>query len=214
MITANRASHTRPPVLAWLAQHPRLQQVFSPVGACWRNLQEAWWRLFRRAARAGPSFANDRAIDQATTVATAQLNRLAKPWVWGRPPKPHRRLRRILVYRICGTTHYGSLLLSDEAVNRVAAPEPVKERLERRGRRQRRPGAPPAPEQGPGMQPGLAPAAAPPARGRSAGRRGGRRPATFFPRPGWLPAPAGRRWSCPWAPRSRRGRGSRPTSSS
>ena len=54
----------------------------------------------RRAALAGQSFANDREIDQATTVATAQLNRRAKPWVWGRPPKPHRHLRRLLVYRI------------------------------------------------------------------------------------------------------------------
>ena len=57
-------------------------------------------RLFRRAALSGQSCANDREIDQATTVATAQLNRRAKPWVWGRPPKPHRHLRRLLVYRI------------------------------------------------------------------------------------------------------------------
>ena len=89
-----------PPVLDWLAEHPRIQQVFIPVAACWLNLQEAWWRLFRRAALAGQSFANDREIDQATTVATAQLNRRATPWIWGRPPKPHRHLRRRLVYRI------------------------------------------------------------------------------------------------------------------
>jgi hypothetical protein len=63
-------------------------------------LQEAWWRLFRRAARAGQSLANDREIDQATTVATAQLNRRAKPWIGGRPPTPQRHLRRLLVYRI------------------------------------------------------------------------------------------------------------------
>jgi len=100
VITDNLASHKSPPILAWLADHPRIQQVFIPVAACWLNLQEAWWRLFRRAALAGQSFANDREIDQATTVATAQLNRRAKPWVWGRPPKPHRHLRRLLVYRI------------------------------------------------------------------------------------------------------------------
>lgn len=34
-------------------QHLRVQQVFIPVGACWLNLQEAWWRLFRREALAG-----------------------------------------------------------------------------------------------------------------------------------------------------------------
>ena len=100
VITDNLASHKSPPILAWLAEHPRIQHVFIPVAACWLNLQEAWWRLFRRAALAGQSFANDREIDQATTVATAQLNRRATPWVWGRPPAPHRHLRRLLVYRI------------------------------------------------------------------------------------------------------------------
>ena len=35
VVTANLASHKSPPVLAWLAEHPRLQQVFIPVGACW-----------------------------------------------------------------------------------------------------------------------------------------------------------------------------------
>ena len=100
VITDNLASHKRPPILDWLAEHPRVQQVFIPVAACWLNLQAAWWRLFRRAALAGQSFADDHEIDQATTVATAQLNRRAKPWIWGRPPKPHRQLRRLLVYRI------------------------------------------------------------------------------------------------------------------
>lgn len=100
VITDNLASHKSPPILDWLADHPRIQQVFIPVSACWLNLQEAWWRLFRRAALAGQSFADDREITQATTVATAQLNRRARPWVWGRPPKPHRTLRRLLVYRV------------------------------------------------------------------------------------------------------------------
>lgn len=100
VITDNLASHKSPPILDWLAEHPRIRQVFIPVAACWLNLQEAWWRLFRRAALAGQSFANDADITQATTVATAQLNRRAKAWVWGRMPKPHRHLRRLLVYRI------------------------------------------------------------------------------------------------------------------
>ena len=100
LITDNLSSHKSPPIVAWLAAHPRARQVFIPVGACWLNLQEAWWRLFRRAALAGQSFANDEDITQAATVATKQLNKRAKPWVWGRPPKPHRHLRRLLVYRI------------------------------------------------------------------------------------------------------------------
>jgi hypothetical protein len=98
LITDNLASHKSPPIQDWLDTHPRVQQIFIPVGACWLNLQEGWWRLFRRAALAGQSFANDEEIDQATAVATCQLNRRAKPWIWGRPPSPHRRRRRHFIY--------------------------------------------------------------------------------------------------------------------
>ena len=59
--------------------HPRVQQVFIPIGACWLNLQEAWWRLFRREAFAGQSFADGDEIDRATRVATAQLNAAPSP---------------------------------------------------------------------------------------------------------------------------------------
>jgi hypothetical protein len=68
--------------------------------ACWLNLQEGWWRLFRRDALAGQSFANADEIEQATRVATTQLNQRATPWVWGRPAKDHRHYRRVFAYRI------------------------------------------------------------------------------------------------------------------
>nr|WP_285558864.1 hypothetical protein [Streptomyces hygroscopicus] len=41
----------------WLEDHPLIRHVFIPVGACWLNLQESWWRIFRKAALAGQSFA-------------------------------------------------------------------------------------------------------------------------------------------------------------
>ena len=75
--------------------------LHTPVGACWLNLQEeAWWRLFRREALAGESFADAEEIELATRVATKQLNVRAKPWVWGRPPKPCRHRRRSFVYHL------------------------------------------------------------------------------------------------------------------
>lgn len=88
-ITDNRSLHNSLETRTWLAEHPRLQQVFIPKGACWLNLQEGWWRIFRRDAFAGQSFANADEIEQATCVATAQLNRRTNPWIWGRPPKKH-----------------------------------------------------------------------------------------------------------------------------
>ncbi len=79
VITDNLSSHHSLATRAWLAGHPRLKLLFIPKGACWLNLQEAWWRVFRRHALAGQTFAHSSEIAQATEVATAQLNRHAKP---------------------------------------------------------------------------------------------------------------------------------------
>ena len=56
IITDNLSSHNSAQTRAWLAEHPRLHQVFIPTGACWPNLQEGWWRLFRRDAPSGSEF--------------------------------------------------------------------------------------------------------------------------------------------------------------
>jgi transposase len=41
VITDNLSGHHSLATRAWLAGHPRLEQVFIPKGACWLNLQEA-----------------------------------------------------------------------------------------------------------------------------------------------------------------------------
>jgi hypothetical protein len=100
LITDHLSSHTNGPVRDWLADHPRVHQEPVPTGACWLNLMEGWWRLFRRDAFAGQSFADHWEIETATKLATCQLNRRAKPWIWGRPPRPYRHLRRRFVYSL------------------------------------------------------------------------------------------------------------------
>lgn len=100
LIADNLSSHQSGPIRQWLAAHPRVHQVFIPTRACWLNLVEGWWRLFRRAALAGQSFVDREEIALATRVATGQLNARAKPWVWGRPPPPRRRRRRCFTYYI------------------------------------------------------------------------------------------------------------------
>jgi DDE superfamily endonuclease len=100
VITDNPSSHSSFATRTWLAEHPRIRQVFVPVGACWLNLQEAWWRPFRRAALAGQAFATAKEVTLATQVATLQLNARARPWTWGRPAPSPRYRRRVLTYRI------------------------------------------------------------------------------------------------------------------
>jgi transposase len=100
VVTDNLSSHTSVATREWLVDHPRIRQVFIPKGACWLNLQEAWWRLFRRQALAGQCFADAAEITLATRVATCQLNQRARPWVWGRTPPSPRYRRRVFMYRL------------------------------------------------------------------------------------------------------------------
>ncbi len=100
VITDDLSSHASVLTREWLADHPRIQHAFIPKGACWLNLQEGWWRLFRREACAGQSFATPAEITLATMVATCQLNARARPWVWGRPPPSPRHRRRVFMYHL------------------------------------------------------------------------------------------------------------------
>jgi transposase len=81
VVTDNLTAHTSGKVRQWLARHRRIQQVFIPKGACWLNMAEGWWRLLRRQAFAGQTFADTDEIAYAVQVATAQLNAHAKPWI-------------------------------------------------------------------------------------------------------------------------------------
>lgn len=100
VITDNLSSHTSLSTRDYLAQHPRISQVFIPKNACWLNLQEPWWRMFRRQGLAGQELVDPNEIAVATEVATAQLNAKAKPWIWGRPPPPKRTYRQRFVYHL------------------------------------------------------------------------------------------------------------------
>ena len=90
VITDNLSSHDSKSTRAWLEDHPRIRHAFIPKRACWLNLQEGWWRIFRRQALAGQDFADPDEIAHATRVATAQLNARARPWVWDGPSPSHR----------------------------------------------------------------------------------------------------------------------------
>ena len=74
VITDNLSSHDSKCTRAWLEDHPRIPHAFIPKRACWLNMQEGWWRIFRRQALAGQDFADPDEIAHATPVATAQLN--------------------------------------------------------------------------------------------------------------------------------------------
>src|SRR5262249_3327254 len=82
LASENLSTHTSGPIQEWLGKPPRVHPVPIPTGACWLNLQEGWWRLFRRSlARRSPASPSPTPaeLDLATRVATEHLNARAKP---------------------------------------------------------------------------------------------------------------------------------------
>ena len=97
----SQAVEKREGLVRWaVAARPRIRHAFISEKACRLNLQEAWWRIFRRQALAGQDFTDPDEITCATKVATARLNARARPWVWGRPQPRHRYHRRRFVYTL------------------------------------------------------------------------------------------------------------------
>jgi hypothetical protein len=98
VVTDNLSSHTSRPIQDWLTPPPTYPTgVHSQSGL----LAQPPGRLVattRPRTYAGQTFADPAEIEHATTNATAQLNTHAKPWTWGRPPPPTRKLRRKFVY--------------------------------------------------------------------------------------------------------------------
>jgi hypothetical protein len=99
VITDNLSSHTSASPRTWLADHPA-SSTPSSQGGLLAEPAGGWWRLFRREAFAGQSFATPDEITLATRVATCQLNARARPWVWGRPAPSPRHRRHTFTYRI------------------------------------------------------------------------------------------------------------------
>jgi hypothetical protein len=66
VITGNLSSHDSKSTRAWLEDHPRIRHAFIPKRACWLNMQEGWWRIFRQQALAGQDFADPDEIAYAT----------------------------------------------------------------------------------------------------------------------------------------------------
>jgi transposase len=62
VILDNSSTHTTPAVHAWLAAHPRMHFHFTPTGASWLNMVEAWFSILTRKSVRRGSFDTARAL--------------------------------------------------------------------------------------------------------------------------------------------------------
>jgi transposase len=86
VILDNSSTHSTPAVHAWLAAHPRVHFHFTPTGASWLNMVEAWFSILTRKSVRRGSFETVRALIRHIERYLAEWNTHPTPFVWTKEP--------------------------------------------------------------------------------------------------------------------------------
>jgi len=73
-------------VRAWIAAHPRVHFHFTPTGASWLNMVEAWFSILTRKSVRRGSFDTVQALVTHIEQYIARWNSNPTPFVWTREP--------------------------------------------------------------------------------------------------------------------------------
>ena len=71
-----------------------------PKAAAWLNLIEGFWKVLARRALHGRTCHDTAEVIAALQAGADDWNRRPTPFLWGRPARPKRRLKRTYAYRI------------------------------------------------------------------------------------------------------------------
>lgn len=86
IVLDNSSTHSVPAVQAFLAAHPLIHFHFTPTGASWMNMVEAWFGILtRRSIRRG-SFPSLAALIKHIKAYIAHWNEHPTPFVWTKDP--------------------------------------------------------------------------------------------------------------------------------
>jgi transposase len=85
VIVDNSSTHSTPQVKDWLKAHPRIQFHFTPTGASWINLVEAWFGILTRKSVRRGSFDSVSQLVRHIEAFIAHWNQNAAPFVWTKP---------------------------------------------------------------------------------------------------------------------------------
>jgi transposase len=86
VVLDNSSTHSTPAVQSWLAQHPAVHFHFTPKGASWLNMVEAWFGIFTRQSVRRGSFETVRALIRHIEAYIAEWNSHPTPFVWTKDP--------------------------------------------------------------------------------------------------------------------------------
>ncbi len=86
VVLDNSSTHSTPAVHGWLAEHPEIQFHFTPKGASWLNMVEAWFGILTRKSVRRASFETVRALVRHIDAYIAAWNSHPTPFVWTKDP--------------------------------------------------------------------------------------------------------------------------------
>jgi len=82
VILDNSSTHKTPEVQAWLERHPRVHFHFTPTGASWLNMIEAWFSILTRKSIRRGSFDTVRMLIRHIQAYIDHWNQNPIPFVW------------------------------------------------------------------------------------------------------------------------------------
>jgi len=86
VVLDNSSTHKTPAVLSWLEAHPRVHFHFTPTGASWLNMVEAWFSILtRKSVRCG-SFDTVKALIRHIQNYIQHWNDNPTPFIWTKDP--------------------------------------------------------------------------------------------------------------------------------
>lgn len=86
IVLDNSSTHSTPAVQAWLATHPQVRFHFTPKGASWLNMVEAWFSILTRKSVRRGSFESVRGLVRHIERYIAEWNTHPTPFVWTKEP--------------------------------------------------------------------------------------------------------------------------------
>jgi transposase len=86
VVLDNSSTHSTPDVKAWLEAHPNVHFHFTPTGASWLNLIEAWFGILTRKSVRRGSFPSVKALVRHIEHYIAHWNENPTPFVWTKTP--------------------------------------------------------------------------------------------------------------------------------
>ena len=86
VILDNSSTHSTPEVRKWLERHPKISFHFTPTGASWLNMIEAWFGILTRKSVRRGNFVSVKSLVKHIGQYIKHWNEDPTPFVWTKTP--------------------------------------------------------------------------------------------------------------------------------